>query len=1240
MLIMQSNTGKCLVWTVQLMLRMLFVCTISQSISLSAQCTLSCPSGLNLSIAGPDFGCSSVLGPADIGVISPSCTGFLDLDLFTSTNQLLPGDTNPLGARVGIVTAMHIGQQLRARVTHRSSGNNCDIFLTIIDGLAPQLSTPDTIVSLLQELLPNGFGGTFEAISIEDCTSTTQFYTDSLVQLGCGASAYAKTYRTWTVTDDYGNSSTASQEISRVAVQLDSIQAPSDTTISCAEGVPVGVSMGFPVVVFRGESYELISLSGSQDNLFWSYSDETFSGGGGTAQLLRTFRFYDACAPAVAGQNPRNLVQRISVVDTVAPVISALVDTLFYSTSTTNCEASITLPSVTITDDCTNTPIVQVQLAGQFISSNGGYFGPLELGVYTAVYTASDSSNNSTTQPIVVVVRDQNPPVLITKSDLQVSLSTDGVAVVSPELFDQGSYDDCTEITWSIRLLSDTVWSNAIEINCDSINRNVDVEIRACDQYGNCNKKLAKVSPFDYLAPMISAPPNLTIDCSIVDTIVSIFGEVSISDNCSFVLSDSVVINRNQCGVGFIERYWFATDSSGNSSTASQVVSFIQSSSFSEDDIFWPRDTTLSVCDDSAPVALPIGVAEPSWAAVACSDIAVSYLDQTISGPSGVCEVVFRTWTVIDQCVYDGVTEGVWRHVQQLQLVDIDAPIVTANADTIEVYITTDSCGGGYFDGGIFAHQDCSEVISEIRFFEGLNLVQSLPHDDIAYFVSSKIDLAEFRSIDNCGNSDSIQVAVVFVDTIRPFAICRDTLQFFLDSDTSYFDPSLIDLNSYDECAGGLASLEVNFIPSCNVLGWSSVELVVTDSAGLRNTCFTEVEVIDTSEVCPLKSTIAYGRVATVNNHSIPTRFDLIGALGDTVSTFHSDLDGNFAFEVELLDSVTIVPSSNYAPPLFISTYDLYLIGRHILGINEFTDPLKRFAADANGSKSVSAFDMTLFRRLFLELSDKLPHGTSVRFIPTSSDLTLSDNALTPGILVNDVAESDSTSLAWHAIKLGDVSGTRSLGGTALTSRGDNRLPLAWNQVSETHWELSYRGEEGINLYGLGLWLSSTSVELTESLSQGVMRAESEEGTILSWLAEDFPLSLKQGFTLLRAESMTRPTLNLVRSDAVVSGFNQLEPLDYKLSVQYAELLGKEELSVGVYPNPAKAGTSLHVESTGKRISSLHLVDARGFVTELSAAEGLVAIGKLPHSLPPGIYALQGRYSDGQTFEQRILVSQ
>ena len=64
-----------------------------------------------------------------------------------------------------------------------------------------------------------------------------------------------------------------------------------------------------------------------------------------------------------------------------------------------------------------------------------------------------------------------------------------------------------------------------------------------------------------------------------------------------------------------------------------------------------------------------------------------------------------------------------------------------------------------------------------------------------------------------------------------------------------------------------------------------------------------------------------------------------------------------------------------------VTSYDLYLIARHVLGTEPLTDPLAVLAADVNQSGNLSAFDITTIRRAILGLDPDFRGGPSWRTI-------------------------------------------------------------------------------------------------------------------------------------------------------------------------------------------------------------------------------------------------------------------
>ncbi len=92
--------------------------------------------------------------------------------------------------------------------------------------------------------------------------------------------------------------------------------------------------------------------------------------------------------------------------------------------------------------------------------------------------------------------------------------------------------------------------------------------------------------------------------------------------------------------------------------------------------------------------------------------------------------------------------------------------------------------------------------------------------------------------------------------------------------------------------------------------------------------------------------------------------------------------DANYAFtSVPMGSNVTVTPAKDNDPLNGVTTYDLVLISKHILGLEPLTTPYKMIAADANRSGSITTFDIVEFRKLILGIYEELPANTSWRFV-------------------------------------------------------------------------------------------------------------------------------------------------------------------------------------------------------------------------------------------------------------------
>lgn len=131
---------------------------------------------------------------------------------------------------------------------------------------------------------------------------------------------------------------------------------------------------------------------------------------------------------------------------------------------------------------------------------------------------------------------------------------------------------------------------------------------------------------------------------------------------------------------------------------------------------------------------------------------------------------------------------------------------------------------------------------------------------------------------------------------------------------------------------------------------------------------------------------------------------------------------GEFAFEnnpMFLNYSVRASKDTDYLNG--VSTLDLVIIQKHILGLELLENGYKVVAADINNDERVTAVDLIELRKLILGIYTDLPDNQSWRFI--SSDQTINQTAPWPLLETNAIQglEGDRLEEDFIAVKVGDV---------------------------------------------------------------------------------------------------------------------------------------------------------------------------------------------------------------------------
>lgn len=142
-----------------------------------------------------------------------------------------------------------------------------------------------------------------------------------------------------------------------------------------------------------------------------------------------------------------------------------------------------------------------------------------------------------------------------------------------------------------------------------------------------------------------------------------------------------------------------------------------------------------------------------------------------------------------------------------------------------------------------------------------------------------------------------------------------------------------------------------------------------------------------------------------------------------------TDAQGRFSINELPTDvSLSINPTNNENAANGLSSLDLILVTRHILGIQSFTDPYQLLAADVNNSGSVSASDLVGIQRVVLNLSSEFDGQPSWIYVPADADLSTSNirSGIETAITIG-ASEQDVQGLNFVGVKIGDLNDSASI---------------------------------------------------------------------------------------------------------------------------------------------------------------------------------------------------------------------
>lgn len=166
-----------------------------------------------------------------------------------------------------------------------------------------------------------------------------------------------------------------------------------------------------------------------------------------------------------------------------------------------------------------------------------------------------------------------------------------------------------------------------------------------------------------------------------------------------------------------------------------------------------------------------------------------------------------------------------------------------------------------------------------------------------------------------------------------------------------------------------------------------------------------------------------YGTIANVNGEPMQGVVVTLSCVPGYVT--ETNAAGAFVFEgIPEGSACDLSVSLNEAALNGISTFDLLLISKHILGLALFNSPYQLIAADVNNNGMVTEADMLDLQATIAGLEEGFPSNTSWRFV--DADYIFPDPG-NPGAypeVINITNLQGNVEINFIAIKIGDVNGS------------------------------------------------------------------------------------------------------------------------------------------------------------------------------------------------------------------------
>jgi len=526
-----------------------------------------------------------------------------------------------------------------------------------------------------------------------------------------------------------------------------------------------------------------------------------------------------------------------------------------------------------------------------------------------------------------------------------------------------------------------------------------------------------------------------------------------------------------------------------------------------------------------------------------------------LQGASGnvIDSLSLKEYKQMRLCEEDTLTEtglGFFKYKQIISVIDSVPPDIRLNEETYEIFsYSNDKQNGcsstvqvsGTLKDGCTTHTN--QLFIQKIWLRPLNADDYLSEvDPKAYFLEDTVfnitlDLPigqyelSIYAADGCGNVQSVSTELKVIDAKGPAPICIDGLAVELMPDITgegavaeVLATDFLLQTPIEDCSGDTKAYDIvhlkplqidpltrngssSLLLYCKDIDFSGLPLTVAiiaeDSAGNKDYCTSQLVLQDNLELCGYG--IISGQIRTGSGQAVS---DVTIFVNDSLEVTRTRSDGYYAVgPVTWGRDYLLLPQKNGKDTEGISTLDIVLVSRHLLGEKLLENPYQLIAADVNGSNSVSTLDIIWMRKMILKQFDKFPFGKSWRFIPGDwefSDIRRPWEKPFPEITQVSKLEEDQQEQDFVAIKVGDVNFSYL---TTVEARDNTPLILSFQEIAlkkGNRYEITFYGNKE-EVKGFQFELAYSGIQI-EDLVEGKVKAEhinrslgDENKILISW---------------------------------------------------------------------------------------------------------------------------------------------